>query len=31
MNFRVKKQADLYMIDAGDEHYEFPEAVVFGG
>lgn len=31
MNFRVKKQADLYIIDAGDEHYEFPEAVVFGG
>lgn len=31
MNFRATKKADLYMIHAGDERYEIPEAVVFGG
>jgi hypothetical protein len=31
MTFRAKKQADLFMIQAGDERYEIPEAVVFGG
>lgn len=31
MTFRATKEADLYMIRAGDERYEIPEAVVFGG
>ena len=31
MNFRATKKADLYIIHAGDERYEIPEAVVFGG
>ena len=31
MTFRVTKEADLYMIRAGDERYEIPEAVIFGG
>jgi hypothetical protein len=31
MNFRATKNADLYVIQAGDERYEIPEAVVFGG
>jgi hypothetical protein len=29
--FRATKEADLYMIRAGDERYEIPEAVIFGG
>ncbi|WP_298833084.1 hypothetical protein [uncultured Piscinibacter sp.] len=31
MRFKATKEADLYMIRAGDERYEIPEAVVFGG
>ncbi len=31
MKFRAKKEADLFKIQAGDERYEIPEAVVFGG
>jgi hypothetical protein len=32
MNFRATKNAaGMYLIDAGNERYEFPEAVVFGG
>ena len=31
MAFRASKQADLYVIQAGNERYEIPEAVVFGG
>lgn len=31
MTFRARKSADLFMIDAGNERYEIPEAVVFGG
>jgi hypothetical protein len=31
MTFRASKQADLYMIQAGDERYEIPEAVIVGG
>lgn len=31
MNFNAKKQADLFMINAGNERYEIPEAVIFGG
>jgi hypothetical protein len=31
MNFKARKDADLYIIQAGDERYEVPEAVVFGG
>jgi len=31
MKFRATKKADLYLIEAGDERYEIPEAVVFGG
>lgn len=31
MSFSAKKEADLYMIRAGKERYEIPEAVVFGG
>jgi len=29
--FRAKKQGDLFMIQVGDERYEIPEAVIFGG
>ena len=31
MKFSATKQADLYRIQAGNERYEIPEAVVFGG
>lgn len=31
MTFSATKEADLYMIRAGDERYEIPEAVIFGG
>lgn len=31
MKFRAKKKSDLFMIEAGNERYEIPEAVVFGG
>lgn len=31
LNFRAIKEADLYIINAGDERYEIPEAVIFGG
>ena len=31
MAFHASKQADLYVIQAGNERYEIPEAVVFGG
>jgi hypothetical protein len=31
MTFRATKEADLYMIRAGDERYEIPEAAIFGG
>ena len=31
MSFSAKKEADLYMIRAGKERYEIPEAVVSGG
>jgi hypothetical protein len=31
MRFKATKEADLYKIQAGDERYEIPEAVVFGG
>lgn len=31
MKFSARKKADLYMINAGDERYEIPAAVVFGG
>lgn len=31
MTFRATKEADLYQINAGDERYEIPEAVIFGG
>jgi hypothetical protein len=31
MDFKATKQADLYMIQAGNERYEIPEAVIFGG
>lgn len=32
MNFRATKTAaGMYLIDAGNERYEFPESVVFGG
>lgn len=29
--FRVSKQADLYLITIGEEYYQIPEAVIFGG
>lgn len=28
---KVSKEADLWMIRLGDERYEFPDAVIFGG
>jgi hypothetical protein len=31
MTFRASKEADLFMIRAGRERYEMPEAVIFGG
>ncbi len=31
MDFSYTKEADLYMIKAGDERYEIPEAVIYGG
>ncbi|MFO1315375.1 MAG: hypothetical protein U1F58_07200 [Burkholderiales bacterium] len=31
LQFRAKKEADLYLIQVGDERYEIVEAVVFGG
>lgn len=31
MEFHATKEADLYIIRAGDERYEIPEAVIFGG
>ena len=29
--FRATKESDLHLITIGDEHYEIPEAVIFGG
>jgi len=29
--FRATKESDLYMIRVGDERYEIPEAVIYGG
>jgi hypothetical protein len=31
MRFRARKNADLFLIEAGDERYEIPDAAVFGG
>lgn len=31
MSFSSGKEADLYMIRAGNERYEIPEAVIYGG
>jgi len=31
MRFRATKQSDLFMIQAGDERYEMPDAVINGG
>ena len=31
MTFRASKLADLFRIDAGNERYEIPEAVIRGG
>ena len=31
MDFKVSKEADLFLIRAGNERYEIPEAVIFGG
>ncbi len=31
MDFSYIKEADLYMIRAGNERYEIPEAVIYGG
>jgi len=31
MEFHVTKEADLFIIRAGDGRYEIPEAVIFGG
>lgn len=31
MSFSSKKEGDLYLIKAGKERYEIPEAVIFGG
>ena len=30
-DLRATKESDLYMITIGDEHYEIPEAVIYGG
>jgi hypothetical protein len=29
--FRASKESDLYIIHIGDERYEIPEAVIYGG
>jgi len=31
MSFKATKQADPYMIQAGNERCEIPEAVIYGG
>lgn len=31
VKFSATKRADLFMIDAGNERYEVPEAAIFGG
>ena len=31
MSFSATKEADLYMVRAGNERYEIPEAVIYGG
>jgi hypothetical protein len=31
MNFEVTKEVDLHKIQAGNERYEIPDAVIFGG
>ena len=31
MHFWATKRGDLYVIEAGNERYEIPEAMVFGG
>lgn len=31
MSFSATKEADLYMIRAGNERYEIPEAAIYGG
>jgi len=31
MDFSYTKEADLYIINAGNERYEIPEAVIYGG
>jgi hypothetical protein len=31
MSFSATKEADLYKIQAGNERYEIPEAVISGG
>ena len=31
MSFSAGKEADLYLIRAGNERYEIPEAVIYGG
>jgi hypothetical protein len=31
MHFWAAKRGDLYVIEAGNERYEIPEAMVFGG
>jgi hypothetical protein len=31
MDFKASKEADLFMIRAGNERYEIPEAVILGG
>ena len=31
MHFHATKKGDLYLIEAGNERYEIPEALVFGG
>ena len=31
MHFHAMKEADLFKIQPGDERYEIPEAVIFGG
>ena len=29
--FRASKEGDTYLIQIGEERYEIPEAVIFGG
>lgn len=31
MTFKASKNADVYVIQAGDERYDIPDAVVLGG